>query len=91
MSSDQQVILGLVVFIAAVMTCGWLAERKGYNPTPYVLGALIVWPVPLLILLLKPKNPKLFRRCADCGSTDVPFDVPVCKHCGRDERTAVTS
>lgn len=63
-----------------------LAKRKGYNSGTWGFAGLVFWPGALLWILLKPRNPKLFRRCVDCGSVDLPFDAPVCRHCGRDER-----
>jgi hypothetical protein len=85
-ASDQQALATVAVYVAGVLLVRWVAKRKGYNPSPWVLGALVFWPAALLLILFKPKNPKLFRRCPDCGSTDVPYNVPVCRHCGRDER-----
>ncbi|MCW2545386.1 MAG: hypothetical protein JWM40_2938 [Frankiales bacterium] len=90
MTSQTEVSL-LVLGIGMSFVVAALAERKGYNKQIWGFYGLLLWPVALLMIAVKPLNPSLFRRCPDCGATDVSFDAPVCKHCGRDERRAATS
>lgn len=85
MDTQTEVVL-LVIALGMSWVVGAVAASKGYERNIWALWGLLAWPIALLVLLAKPRNPSLFRRCPDCGSTDVPVDVPVCRHCGRDER-----
>ena len=76
--------LGFAMFMGWV--CQTIAQRKGYDDQTWGAAGFLAWPIALPLVLLKPRNPKMFRRCPDCGADDVPYNVPVCRHCGRDER-----
>lgn len=78
---------GLVIALVALLgdlLVGYVAWRKGYPVQTWLLLGLLVWPVALLLLVLKP-NLRTTRVCPDCRAR-VPYDAPVCRHCGRDVR-----
>lgn len=77
----------VVVVVLSAWAAYTLAQRQGRDSSLWAVGGLMGGPLAVLALLIMGQNRKTIRVCADCKGK-VPFDAPVCRHCGRDERTA---
>ncbi len=84
MSQDAWTLIGLAIAVSMMFLVGHIAQSKGLRRPNWMLGAAMFWPLALPWVLLK-TNRKTTRQCADCHAR-VPFNAPVCRHCGRDER-----
>ena len=68
------------LWVALSAVVGMLASSKGRSFLGWTLLALTISPlIAGLIVLVAGSG----RRCRSCGG-DVPKDVTVCRHCGRD-------
>ena len=80
--------LGLIALLGSIV-CGEVAQRRGQDRLRWSLIGLLCWPVALVLLLAR-QDDRHYRRCSDCRER-IRFDAPVCRFCGRDERTARTA
>lgn len=77
-------VMGVVVAI--------IANSKGYDPSGWFLYGLLIWPIALVHILTKPKDPRIaeqelvssggVKKCADCAEL-VRAEAKKCRFCGR--------
>jgi hypothetical protein len=99
--SEEAFIAYVVISIVMAIVCAVIAERKGFNPGGWLLLGLLVWPIALLAILIKPNNTQggeqqalargEMKKCPECAES-VRAEATKCRFCGhlftQEENTA---
>ena len=86
-------VIGLGIFAFIIAIVAMIAHGKGYKPLGWALYGLLIWPVALIHILIKPDlkaaqgavaRERAGRRPCPFCAEPVKRQAKVCPHCQRD-------